>query len=91
MKAAIRFRLTLLSCFFSLATQGQQKIFTPSNAHAHNDYVHAVPFYTAFNAGFGSIEADIFPVNGILCVAHSKTEIQPHRFRACEILLTLTK
>ena len=76
MKGAKRFRLMLLSCFFSWLEQGQQKIFTSANAHAHNDYVHALPFYSAFNAGFGSIEADIFPVNGILYVAHGKPEIQ---------------
>jgi len=72
----VRFRLTLLSCFFSLVATAQQKMYTPANAHAHNDYVHPVPFYSAFNAGFGSIEADVFPVNGMLCVAHSKVEIQ---------------
>lgn len=64
-------------CFiFSLTAIAQQKVFTSSNAHSHNDYLHPVPFYTAYNAGFGSIEVDIFPVNGILCVAHSKNEIQ---------------
>jgi hypothetical protein len=68
--------LFFLCCVFSLITIGQQKTFNTSNAHAHNDYVQAVPFYTAYNAGFGSIEADIFPVSGVLCVAHSKNEIQ---------------
>jgi alkaline phosphatase len=55
----------------------QQKSYTVDNAHAHNDYLHTVPFYTAFNAGFGSIEADVYPVNGILLVAHNKKDIQP--------------
>ncbi len=58
---------------------GQPKQYTVANAHAHNDYEHPVPFYTAFNAGFGSIEADVFPVNGVLIVAHSKKEIDPKR------------
>ncbi len=68
-------------CFhlFSFNVFAQQKNFTVSNAHAHNDYLHPVPFYTAFNAGFGSIEADIFPVNGILYVAHNKKDIQVKR------------
>jgi Glycerophosphoryl diester phosphodiesterase family len=75
----------ILICFilclniFSLGVSAQAGKYTVSNAHAHNDYMHPVPFYTAYNAGFGSIEADIFPVNGILCVAHSKSEIQPQR------------
>src|SRR5687768_9597728 len=73
------FYLTFVSCVFSLAAISQQKIFGSSNAHAHNDYLHPVPFYTAYNAGFGSIEVDVFPVNGILCVAHSRNEIQPQR------------
>jgi glycerophosphoryl diester phosphodiesterase len=62
---------------FSFIGSGQQKTFDVSNAHAHNDYLQNAPFYLAYNAGFGSIEADIFPVNGILCVAHSKQEIRP--------------
>ena len=47
-----------------------------ANAHAHNDYIHKVPFYTAFDAGFGSIEADVYPVNGVLLVAHGKRDIK---------------
>jgi len=75
----------ILICFilslnlFIISAFAQQKKYTVANAHAHNDYIHAVPFYTAYNNGFGSIEVDIFPVNGILCVAHSKHEIQPDR------------
>ncbi len=49
------------------------------HAHAHNDYLHPVPFYTAYNAGFGSIEADVYPVNGVLCVAHDTGNISPAR------------
>ncbi|MFN2439215.1 MAG: alkaline phosphatase, partial [Chitinophagaceae bacterium] len=73
--------LSLAFACFAFVPQviAQQKIFISSNAHSHNDYNNPSPFYTAFNAGFGSIEVDIFPVKGILCVAHSKREIQPHR------------
>lgn len=39
-------------------------------AHAHNDYEHSKPFYEAFELGFGSIEADVFAINGELLVAH---------------------
>jgi glycerophosphoryl diester phosphodiesterase len=69
--------LSFLCGALSLIAIGQQKVFDASNGHAHNDYVHPVPFYTAYKAGFGSIEADIFPVNGILYVAHSRNEIKP--------------
>jgi glycerophosphoryl diester phosphodiesterase len=65
-------------CFVpTLIGYGQQRTFTVSNAHAHNDYLQDAPFYKAYNAGFGSVEADVFPVDGMLLVAHSKKEIQP--------------
>jgi alkaline phosphatase len=53
----------------------QESKYTLSNAHAHNDYNHPVPFYTAYNAGFGSIEADIFLKNHQLYVAHDTIDI----------------
>lgn len=60
--------------FFWLPTVAQN--YTVANAHAHNDYAHPVPFHTAFDAGFGSIEADVYPVNATLVVAHDKEDIQ---------------
>ena len=52
------------------------KRYSVANAHSHNDYLHPNPFFNAFDEGFGSIEADIFPVEGGLYVAHKKEEIQ---------------
>lgn len=71
-------------CFFlisgiSVTTFAQPGKYTVADAHAHNDYEHPIPFYTAWNAGFGSIEADVFPVNGILLVAHSRNALNPQR------------
>ncbi|SKB33336.1 PI-PLC domain-containing protein [Daejeonella lutea] len=63
--------LTIL-CNFAIA---QPKKYSTSNAHSHNDYLNASPFYAAFKNGFASIEADIYPLNGKLLVAHSKKEI----------------
>ena len=65
--------LFVSTCIISCATT---KRYTVSNAHSHNDYLNATPFYNAFNEGFGSIEADVYPVNGELLVAHKKEEIQ---------------
>lgn len=56
-----------------------QKNYTVADAHAHNDYLHPIPFYTAWNAGFGSIEADVFPVHGELLVAHDSSAIRVQR------------
>lgn len=49
--------------------------YTLQNAHSHNDYENDLPFIRAFQKGFGSIEADVFPVNGELLVAHSKNHL----------------
>jgi alkaline phosphatase len=38
--------------------------------HAHNDYERSIPFHGAMQARVYSIEADIFPVDSLLCVAH---------------------
>lgn len=51
------------------------KKYTVANAHSHNDYLNANPFNNAYNESFGSIEADIFPMNGELYVAHKKKEV----------------
>jgi alkaline phosphatase len=69
----------LFCACFILTGFSQTKNYTVADAHAHNDYMHPVPFYTAWNAGFGSIEADVFPVNDVLLVSHSKEALQPQR------------
>jgi alkaline phosphatase len=63
----------------SISVFAQHKKYTVSDAHAHNDYMHPVPFYTAWNAGFGSIEADVFPVSGVLLVSHNKEALDSKR------------
>ena len=67
---------TLVFFFLCISATTQLKNYTTANAHSHNDYLSPAPFYLAFKKGFGSIEADVFPVDGILCVAHEKKEIQ---------------
>lgn len=66
----------LLSISIGILSCTTTKKYTVANAHSHNDYLNATPFYNAFNEGFGSIEADVFPVNGELFVAHKKEDIQ---------------
>ena len=53
--------------------------YTVADAHSHNDYKNSIPFYRAYNDGFGSIEADVYAVNGRLLVAHEESEITPAR------------
>jgi len=48
-------------------------------AHSHNDYEHARPLQDALNAGFASVEADIYLVDGKLLVAHDRKDVQPER------------
>lgn len=43
--------------------------------HSHNDYHQPIPFWTAYNAGAESIEADIFLRDSTLYVTHSEQEI----------------
>ena len=49
--------------------------YSVANTHSHNDYEQPTPFWTAYNAQFGSIEADIFLVGGRLLVAHDRKEL----------------
>lgn len=79
MKNSLKLISSVVFLFICTSTQAQPRKYTTANAHSHNDYRNAVPFHRSYNNGFGSIEADIFPGNGILYVAHSKSEIQPQQ------------
>lgn len=72
----MRMLLVLLLLPLGLCAQSG---YTLSNCHSHNDYERRVPFYEAFVAGMGSIEADIFLVDGELYVAHDRSDIKPER------------
>lgn len=50
-----------------------------TSAHAHNDYEHARPLLDALDHGFGSIEADVWLVEGRLLVAHDLKNVKPGR------------
>lgn len=63
--------------FYSLLSA--QISYTTLNAHSHNDYEQKVPFECAYNAHFGSIEADIWALNGELFVAHNRNQITPKK------------
>src|SRR5664279_1294017 len=75
MKLKTTLSLIFLQCACLIAHAQPQK-YSVANAHSHNDYEQKVPFWLAYDAGFGSIEADIFLVDTVLYVAHDRIELQ---------------
>ena len=75
----------LIAALLLCSCAGSQKL-TVANGHSHNDYEQARPFFEAYEAGFGSIEADIFLENGQLYVAHDTVELKAHK-RLTELYL----
>lgn len=53
--------------------------YTVANTHSHNDYEQPIPFWSAWQARFGSIEADIWLVDGRVIVGHDRKEIAAGR------------
>ncbi len=78
-------RLVLLILFLFLFSEpgfSQSSHYTMENAHSHNDYEHALPFYDAYARHFGSIEVDLWAMNDTLFVAHARNQItEGHTFR----------
>jgi alkaline phosphatase len=74
MKKILITLFVLISVLPSLESQ-----YSTLNAHSHNDYENEIPFRLAYNNHFGSIEADIWVVEGDLHVAHFNKEILPGR------------
>lgn len=78
MKNLFLFIYLIIGFCAELSAQNFSK-YSVQNAHSHNDYHQAVPFWTAYNAGFGSIEADIFLKDGKLLVGHDPHELTDER------------
>ncbi|GAB2801113.1 hypothetical protein GCM10027275_53970 [Rhabdobacter roseus] len=53
--------------------------YTTAQAHSHNDYEQARPFWAAYEQQFGSIEADVHLRNDTLFVAHDAKDMAPGR------------
>jgi len=73
------FHITLVLLFRFIDMQAQPVWYTPSNAHSHNDYQNPHPFYTAYDAGLGSMEADIFLYHDSLVIGHTTGDLQYKR------------
>ncbi|MFO1498080.1 MAG: phosphatidylinositol-specific phospholipase C/glycerophosphodiester phosphodiesterase family protein [Verrucomicrobiota bacterium] len=50
-----------------------------ARAHSHNDYEHVWPLLEALEEGFGSVEADVYLVDGQLLVAHERNQVKANR------------
>jgi alkaline phosphatase len=78
-----KIRLLTLALFFQICLSAQsQQIpaqYSTLNAHSHNDYANVTPFWLAYNNHFGSIEADVWAINGDLFVAHNRSDIKTER------------
>jgi alkaline phosphatase len=68
--------VTIVAFIFISSGYAQIQKYTVANVHSHNDYEQRIPYWLAYNAGFGSIEADIFLVDSLLYVAHDRNELQ---------------
>lgn len=79
---------TVLFCSLLISVKAQ---YSTLNAHSHNDYLQSTPFFLAYNSHFGSIEADIWAVNGDLFVAHNSSEIKPDRSLDALYILPIVK
>ncbi len=48
----------------------------PVLLHSHNDYWRPVPFWTSYSYKLYSYEADVYLVDGVVCVAHDREDIK---------------
>ena len=63
----------------AINSNAQPKTYSVNNAHSHNDYQQTMPFNRAYQEGFGSMEADVYLVNGNLLIAHSPAELDAQK------------
>jgi len=64
---------------FARAVDARSGPIPLTRAHAHNDYEDTRPLWDALAEGFGSVEADIYLVDGQLLVAHDRDQVSPTR------------
>lgn len=72
-----RLLLTVLLLTGLIATAVAQPFPLPTSQrlHAHNDYAQPLPFWNAWAAGVGSIEADLYWSEGEVFVAHDPSDL----------------
>src|SRR6478735_7429808 len=73
-----KYLLLIVHCILLISAFTQPNKYSTANAHSHNDYEQAKPFFSAYAQQFGSIEADIFSIPGSasLLVAHEQAQLR---------------
>lgn len=66
---------TLFTLVITAGNVNAQHLLSANNGHSHNDYKQNIPLLSAYYAGMGAIEADVFLRDGQLFVAHELKEI----------------
>jgi alkaline phosphatase len=61
--------------FLSFCLVANSQIYKTPKIHSHNDYLQAVPFWTAYANGLNSIEVDVFLKNNELYATHDEKDI----------------
>ena len=74
----------LLCITFGLSAIAQTTKRSQNSGHSHNDYHQKFPFYQAYYAGMGSVEADLYLKDGLLLVAHDEKDTD--REKTLEVL-----
>ena len=74
--ATLSLRPAVAADSFPVSLMTDNRHYTVANTHSHNDYEQPIPFWMAWQEQFGSIEADIWWVDGQLLVGHNRDEIR---------------
>src|ERR1700761_1101165 len=79
-RAIVNFALAALCLTVRpILSNAQPLHYTVANTHSHNDYEQQAPFWAAWQQQFGSIEADIWLVDGKVLIGHDTMEIRSGR------------
>ncbi len=70
----------LLAALLGACAAGSDSFVDPAlRLHGHNDYLQLVPLTRALELGLGSIEVDVYLVDGELRVGHERWQLRPGR------------
>jgi len=82
-------RFICLFIFFVYTASAQTSRYGVANAHSHNDDAQDIPFWKAYNEGFGAVEVDVSLAGNELLVGHEAKHGQSGRTLETMYLLPL--